>query len=158
MLTTSITNFIKPSSNSLTAIKKILLSVTLSLTCLNPGVALAQYNYQIQQLLQLRENYKIQAENLEAEMGFYMLANPKASAAVLVSGVGIAAILEQNLDPTTKVFLIGLGTVGTNYCLNRDNFQHCAKVAANLTSYAVQLNNYNKQINYITQRINSLRR
>ncbi len=156
MLNTSLINFLKPSENSSINIKKMLLSVTVSLTCLNPSMVLAQYNYEIKQLLQRKEDYKIQTENLQTEMGFYMLTNPKASAALLVSGVGIAAILEQNLDPTTKVLLTGMGIVGTNYCLNQKNFQRCAEVAANLTSYAVQIDNYNRQINSITQEIISL--
>ncbi|MBD2695000.1 hypothetical protein [Anabaena catenula] len=158
MLNTSVINFLKPSKNSSMNIKKILLSVTLSLTCLHPSMALAQYDYEIQRLLERREDYKIQAENLQTETVFYMLTNPKASAALLVSGVGIAAILEQNLDPTTKVLLAGMGIVGTNYCLNQQNFQYCAKVATDLTSYAVQINNYNRQINSITQRIGSLQK
>jgi hypothetical protein len=158
MLTTSITNFFKSSSNSSTAIKKTLLSVAITLTCLSPNVALAQNNYEIQRLLQLRENYKVQVENLQAKMGLYMLTNPKASAAVLASGLGIAGILEQNMDSTTKVVLTGMGILGANYCVDSNNFQHCATVAFDLTSYSVQLNNYNRRINSITRQINSLQR
>ncbi|MEA5621316.1 hypothetical protein VB711_26275 [Cronbergia sp. UHCC 0137] len=158
MLNTSGINFFKPSNNSSMNIKKILFSVALSLTYLYPSMALAQYDYEIQQLLDRREDYKIQAENLQTKIGFYMLTNPKASAALLISGVGIFAILEQSLDPTTKVLLAGMGIVGTNYCLNQQNFQHCAKVATDLTSYAVEINNYNQQINSITRRIDSLQK
>lgn len=158
MLTTSINNSFKLSSISLTTMKKLLLSATLSLICFNPLIALAEFGYEMQQLVQRREDYQLQLENLQTEMGFYMLANPQASAAVLVSGVGFAGILEENLDATTKLFLVGLAALGVNYCLDSNNFQHCAQVTVNLTSYATQINNYNEHINYVTQQINSLQR
>lgn len=137
-------------------IKKILLGITLSVSCLNPTVALAQYGSEMQQLVQLHNSYKAQAENLELELGFYVLRNLQPTASLLVSGIGVAALFEENLDPTTKAALAFAGAASSSYCLDRANIAYCADVANTLTSYVTTLNSYNQKINSIAQRINRL--
>jgi hypothetical protein len=156
MLTTFNPNSSATSPKFSVKMKKILLAATISLTCFNPTSALAQYNYEVQQLYQLRQNYQIQAKNLDTEMGLYMLSHPKPSAAFIASGLGLAAVLEENLDPNTKAFFVGLGLVGANYCLDSNNAYYCGQVAGNLTGYMVRINNYKQEINAINQKINYL--
>ncbi|ACB51540.1 hypothetical protein cce_2190 [Crocosphaera subtropica ATCC 51142] len=158
MQNTSITHSDKLHFVSLQKIKNTLFGFTLFLTCFHPSLVFAQYNYEIQQLQQLRADYQLQMKNLQTEMGTYMITNPKASAAVLASGVGFAGILSKNLNGTAKVVIAGVGLIGVNHCLDANNRQHCATVFANLNSYATQLNNYDEQINLIDQQINYLQR
>ncbi|TVQ47253.1 MAG: hypothetical protein EA365_03880 [Gloeocapsa sp. DLM2.Bin57] len=135
------------------SLKNTILGITCALACLNPSIAIADNSAQIQQLRQRLEDYELEIQNLQIEMGAYMLTNPKASAAVIASGGGLAGILEQNIDDNTRVILLGLGLIGVNYCLNPDNFQHCNVVATNLTSYGMRLSNYSQQIDRIEREI-----
>lgn len=155
MFNTSISNMLKFTANSSTAIKKTALAIAMTLTCLNPSMVLAQSNYELQQLVEYRQSYQIQANNLRANMILYMLANPQASAAVLASGAGLAAFLEENLDSGTKAVLLVAAAIGGGYCLDRDNFQSCAEVAATLTAYAIKIDKYDQAINSISQQISS---
>jgi hypothetical protein len=156
MQTTSISNSVKSSTNSPISVKKVLLSLTLALTCFTPSMALAQSNSEIQQLAERQQDYKIQVDNLQAELGMYVIANFRPAAAVLASGVGIGAVLQENLDPSTKAAFAFAGAIGTSYCLDSRNFQYCAKVATDMTTYGIKISNYNQAINSISQRISSL--
>jgi cell division protein FtsB len=157
MYANSIAKLSKVSANSAMSVKKLLLSITLTVTCLNPGMVLAQSNYlQIQQLAQRQQEYQLQVKNLQTEMGFYMLGNPQASAALLASGAGIAAVLTENLDPSTKGALMIAGAIGASYCMDSANTQYCAQVFTKLGAYAVQIENYNREINSISQQISNL--
>jgi hypothetical protein len=149
-----------PNSHKLTPksamkIKKLLLSGMFALTCLNPSMVLAQSS-EIRQLQQRQQDYKVQADNLSTKIGFYVIANLQPSAAVLASGGGVAAILGENIDPSIKAALLVAAAIGVNYCLDSQNMGYCAKVATELTGYAVELNNYNRAIDSISQQINSL--
>lgn len=77
-------------------------------------MAIADNSAQIQQLRQRLEDYELEIQNLRIEMGAYILTNPKASAAVIASGGGLAGILEQKLDNNTRVVLLDLGLIGIN--------------------------------------------
>jgi hypothetical protein len=157
MYANSLAKLSKFSANSAMGIKKLLLSITLTVTCLNPSMVLAQSNYfQIQQLEQRQQDYQVQVKNLQTEMGFYMLANPQPSAALLASGVGIAAVLTENLDSSTKGALMLAGAIGASYCMDSANTQYCARVFTKLGTYAVQIENYNREINSISQQISNL--
>lgn len=156
MSNTSISNMLKFATNSSTAIKKTVLAITMTLTCLHPSMVLAQSNYELQQLVEYRQNYQLQANNLRGKMMFYMLRNPQATAAVLASGAGLAAFLEENLDSGTKAALLFAAAIGGGYCLDRANFQNCAEVAANLTGYAIEIDKYDRAVNSISQQISSL--
>jgi hypothetical protein len=153
MSTTSISNMFKSTVNFSTVIKKTTLSLAMALTCLNPSMVLAQSNYEFQQLLEYRQNYQMQANNLRTKMMFYMLANPQATAAVLASGAGLATFLEQNLDSGTKATLLFAAAIGGGYCLDRANFQNCADVAATLTAYAIEIDKYDRAVNSLSQQI-----
>lgn len=155
MSTTSIANMHKLSPNFSMTIKKTVFAFTMALTCLNPSMVLAQSNYELQQLVEYRQNYQIQANNLRGKMMFYMLSNPQASAAVLASGAGLAAFLEENLDSGTKAALLVAAAIGGGYCLDRANFQTCADVAATLTAYAIEIGKYERAVNSISQQISS---
>ncbi len=156
MSTTSIATMFKSTANFSTVIKKTTLSLAMALTCLHPSMVLAQSNYELQQLVEYRQNYQMQANNLRAKMMFYMLSNPQASAAVLASGAGLAAFLEENLDSGTKAALLLAAAIGGGYCLDRANFETCADVAATLTAYAIEIGKYDRAINSISQQISSL--
>ena len=155
MSITSIANIFKFTVNFSTVIKKTTLSLAIALTCLHPSMVLAQSNYELQQLVEYRQNYQMQANNLRTKMMFYMLANPQATAAVLASGAGIAVFLEENLDSGTKAVLLLAAGIGGSYCLDRANFQNCAEVGANLTAYAIEIGKYDRAINSISQQISS---
>jgi hypothetical protein len=154
MSTTSISNMFKSTVDFSTVIKKTTLSLAMALTCLNPSMVLAQSNYELQQLVEYRQNYQMQANNLRAKMMFYMLSNPQATAAVLASGAGLATFLEQNLDSGTKAALLVAAAIG-GYCLDRANFENCADVAATLTAYAIEIDKYERAVNSISQQISS---
>jgi hypothetical protein len=156
MSTTLIATMLKSTANSSMVIKKTIFAFVMALTCLNPSMVLAQSNYELQQLVEYRQNYQMQANNLRTKMIFYMLSNPQATAAVLASGAGLAAFLEENLDSGTKAALLFAAAIGGGYCLDRANFQNCAEVAANLTGYAIEIDKYDRAINSISQQISSL--
>lgn len=84
---------------SLKSIKNTALGMALSIVFLTPNITVAQNfrSYEMQQLLQRQRDYEIQVENLQTEIGFYILSNPQASAAVLASGGGVVGMLHQNL-------------------------------------------------------------
>jgi hypothetical protein len=156
MSTNSIATMLKSTANSSMVIKKTIFALAMALTCLNPSMVLAQSNYELQQLVEYRQNYQMQANNLRGKMIFYMLRNPQATAAVLASGAGLAAFLEENLDSGTKAALFFAAAIGGGYCLDRANFQNCAEVAANLTGYAIEIDKYDRAVNSISQQISSL--
>lgn len=116
---------------------------------------LAQSNYDIQQLEQQKVDYELAKENLSMEMAAYMVLNPKASAAVIASGGGVAAVVTENLSGGQKAFLVGMGLLGLNHCRQSVNIQKCAEVATNIGSYATQINNYDEQINLLAEQIYS---
>jgi hypothetical protein len=137
-------------------ISRLMLSATIAFNCLNPSIGLAQSNSHIQQLRERQADYQVQAKNLQLKIGFYMLRNPYPSMALLMSGVGVAAALEENLDPSTKGALMLLGATGVGYCMNSQNIQYCAEVTTTLVGYGMELDNYNRAINSISQQISSL--
>ena len=155
MLTTSIANSSKHSSNRLSGLKKTLIGITLSIAYLNPIAVLAQNNYDIQQLEQQEADYKLERNSLSTEMVKYMMLNPKASAALMAAGGGVAAIALENLTGGQRTVIIGLGLIGANHCRQSVNIQKCAEVATNVGSYVSQINNYDEQINLLTKQINS---
>ena len=155
MLTTTTSNSSKHTSSSLSALKKAILGVSLGFSCLNPMAALAQSNYDIQQLKQQKADYKLAKENLNTEMATYMVLNPKASAAVIASGSGAAAVVTENLSGGQKAFFVGMGLLGLNHCRQSVNIQKCAEVATNIGSYATQINNYDEQIDLLAEQIYS---
>jgi hypothetical protein len=155
MLATSTVISFKHSATSLSSIKKVLLGITLYVSVLNPIVATAQSNYDIQQLEQQKADYQLQKDNLVTETIGYMMLTPKASAALFATGGGVAAILEKNLTGAQKAVFVGMGLLGMNHCRQSENIQKCAEVATNIGSYATQINNYDEQINSLTEQINS---
>lgn len=116
---------------------------------------LAQSNYDIQQLEQQKADYELAKENLSMEMAAYMVLNPKASAALIASGSGVAAVVTENLSGGQKAFFVGMGLLGLNHCSQSVNIQKCAEVATNIGSYATQINNYDEQINLLAEQISS---
>ena len=155
MSTNSISNSIKSTSTPAMKIKNILLSLSLILTCLTPSMVLAQ-SIEIQQLQQRQQSYQAHVNNLQNKIGLYMLGNLAPAAAVLASGSGLAAILGDNIDPSTRGAMLFAGAIGIAYCADSSNTQYCANVVAQLTAYGIELNNYNQEINAISRQINSL--
>lgn len=143
------------SSSSLAFCKKALLGVTLACSFLNPIATFAQSGYDIQQLEQQKADYELAKENLSMKMTTYMLLNPKASAAVVASGGGVAAIVTENLTGGQKAMLVGMGLFGLNHCRQSINIQKCGEVLTQITSYANQINNYDEQIDLLAEQINS---
>jgi hypothetical protein len=143
-------------ANSGMKIKNTLMGFALTLTCFNPIVALAQYNSEIQQLRQHQADYQLQIDNLTGEMMTYMAQNPLPSVAAIASISGLAAIVEQKIDPGTKAVLLMAGAAGVAYCLDGKNIKYCYEVSTNLIGYGNKLGNYNREINSIERQIRSL--
>jgi hypothetical protein len=156
MYTLSFVNMFKLPNNPLASLKKTVLGSILVAACLNPDLALAQYNPEVQQLVERHHYVTNQVSALQTELVFFMLANPQPSAAVMASGAGIAAVLDQNLDSTTKGAISLIGMLGVSYCMDQANLQYCAQVATKLIDYASKLDGYNREANTIVKRIRVL--
>jgi hypothetical protein len=156
MYHTSLSNMPKSSTNFLRFFKKTILSSALILTFLNPNLASAQYSSESQQLQQRLQYYKNQLNGLQAKLVIYVLANLQPSSAVLASGTGVVAALDKSLDSNSKAVLAMAGMFGAFYCADQANFNYCARVASNLTEYAIQINSVNREINTIALKIRSL--
>jgi hypothetical protein len=156
MSTNSTLNMFKSAPKFSMTISKLMLGATIVFNCLNPSIGLAQSNSHIQQLRERQADYQVQSENLQQKIGFYMLRNPYPSMALLLSGVGVAAALEKNLDPSTKGVLMLLGAAGVSYCMDSKNIQYCAEVTTTLVEYGMELDNYDRAINSISQQISAL--
>jgi hypothetical protein len=156
MYNPSLTNRSKSSANFLRFFKKTILSSALILTFLSPSQVSAQYSSESQQLQQRLQYYKNQLNSLQAKLVIYVLTNPQPSSAVLASGAGVVAVLDQNLDSNSKAVLAMAGMFGAFYCADQANFNYCARVASNLAEYAIQINSVNREINTIALKIRSL--
>jgi hypothetical protein len=156
MYHTSFTNMPKSSTNFLQFFKKTFLSSALILTFLNPSLGLAQHSSESQQLQQRLQYYNNKLNALQAKLVIYVLANPQPSSAVLASGAGVAAILDQSLDSNSKAVLAVAGMFGAFYCADQANFNYCARVASNLSEYAIQIDSVNHEINAVALRMRSL--
>jgi hypothetical protein len=156
MYATSSMNMYKLPINSLAFLKKTIVSSALIVAFWNPSIALAQYNPEVQQLVQRHQYIKNQLSSVQAQLAIYMLANPQPSAAVLASGAGVAAVIDQNLDAGTKTMIALAGILGIAYCADQANSQYCANVAVNLTNYAIKIDSYNREMSAIERRLKSL--
>ncbi len=107
------------------------------------------------QLLHNQNYYMKQVEKVQIDMTIYALRHPGATAALIASGTGFAAILMDNMKPDARLALAFAGAFGIGYCIN--NSDECKVVARDLTIQAALLAKYQKDISHLSRQITRYR-
>lgn len=92
-------------------------------------------------------------ENKES-LANYALSHKLAVAAVAVTVVGIAGVLDVNLDDQQRGAVVGAGTIGALYCMFSDD--DCSDATANVSYYGTQIAYYKRDAASQSDKISTL--
>ena len=96
-----------------------------------------------------------ETRELQDKLAEYVLEHKMATAAVLATGAGIGATVNENLDQETKDNLAAVGIVGGAYCVF--NAEECADALAAVGIYGAQIDQLNKEIKVLKGKLSNAR-
>jgi hypothetical protein len=104
--------------------------------------------------LEEKSYYTSKLDKTKFAMFAYIIEHKMATSAIIATGGGLGAFLQENMDESTRNGVMIIGILGLSYCLN--NAQECASTTAELTSYAAMINGLEKKINSLNSNITSI--
>jgi hypothetical protein len=117
--------------------------------------ALSALEAEIAQTSSRLDKLSARRQQLQDTLAEYVLKHKMATAAVLATGAGIGATVDENLDQQTKDNLAAVGIVVGAYCVF--NAEECADALAAVGYYGAQIDQLNKEIKALKGKLSSAR-